>query len=228
MKVFMITNHIIGGGSEKVALYTIRILKRNMPDCELYLASCAEPAEQVVIAPYVSGFVHLESSKDRLRPLRYIFNNFNERQLEGFFSCTEIDVIHLHSFMGEISPSIIYAIRKYKRTNRALRVIQTVHDYGIACPNSSLFNYHMNKPCQTCVGKRSYLKCNIVINRCYRGRIMISLLKYIRIVILNLVKYTEIVDTFICPSDFARNILVKEGIASGKLRVIRNPMLPLL
>ncbi len=56
---------------------------------------------------------------------------------------------------------------------------------------------------------------------------MISLLKYIRIVILNLVKYTEIVDTFICPSDFARNILVKEGIASGKLRVIRNPMLPL-
>ncbi|MCL6098104.1 MAG: glycosyltransferase [Bacteroidetes bacterium] len=154
--------------------------------------------------------------------LNYIFSFRNYGLLQDFLARTEIDVIHLHGFFSSLSPSILLAIKQAKR-RRKIKVVQTLHDFHLVCPNSSLYNFNENKICEKCIGKK--FKFSIFIENCDRRGFIHSIIKGKRsFVSNNFLGHRKIVDTFICPSEFLKSKLIEDRVDENKITIIRNPV----
>ena len=71
---------------------------------------------------------------------RLFFNPIKYFQIKSYIKKINPDVIHIHN-INKYTISLLMAIRKNK-------VIQTVHDFSLICPN--LWNIHSdNSPCKT-------------------------------------------------------------------------------
>lgn len=168
-------------------------------------------------------FFSWEHNKKLLGIINYIFSIKNYIALNNFLERNKFDVIHLHGFFAALSPSILLAIKKAKRSNK-LKVVQTLHDFHIVCPNASLYHFNKNEVCEKCLGKK--LKLNVFCNNCDRRGYLHSVIKGIRSIIANnLLHHRDIVDKFICPSEFIRNKLLQDNIKENKIVLIRNPII---
>lgn len=70
------------------------------------------------------------------------------------------DVVHVHNFFPLLSPSIYDACYQAK-----VPVIQTLHNYRIACSNAMLFR--QGKNCEDCLGNK--IQWQGIIHGCYRN-----------------------------------------------------------
>ncbi|NMB83317.1 MAG: glycosyltransferase family 4 protein, partial [Ignavibacteria bacterium] len=163
-----------------------------------------------------------EESKFLSGTINYIFSFYNYRQLLKFLRTKRIDVIHIQGFFSSLSPSILLAIKKVKLKSK-IKVIQTLHEFHLICPNSSLFNFTKNEICEKCIGKKYKIK--IFFENCdRRGRIH-SIIKGLRsFVSNNILSHKDIVDIFITPSNFLREKLIEDGISPTKIKYIINPL----
>ena len=167
------------------------------------------------------SFHNWETDNKLTGTLNYIFSFRNYKRLRDFLNKTEIDIIHLQGFFSSLSPSILLAIKQAKK-KRKIKVVQTLHDFHLVCPNSSLYNFNRNKICEKCIGKK--LKLSIFIENCDRRGLMHSIIKGKRsFVASNVLGHRNIVDRFVCPSEFLKSKLIEDGIDKKKIEVIRNP-----
>ncbi|MBX9678356.1 MAG: glycosyltransferase [Gemmataceae bacterium] len=104
-----------GGGTEVIARRTIELLEKTGWDTRIF-TSADLPDEGVTARRYLSNpIAALELT----------------RTLEAF----RPDVVHLHNFYHRLSPSVLTAIDRHRRT-QPLRVVMTAHDFHLVCPNS--------------------------------------------------------------------------------------------
>lgn len=152
----------------------------------------------------------------------YIFSINNFRVLKNFLNNNKIDIIHLQGFFSSLSPSILLAI-KIAKAAKKIRVIQTLHEFHLICPNASLYNFNKNQICEKCIGKK--IKFNIFLENCDKRGLFYSIIKGVRSIISsNILKHKNVVDIFISPSIFLKEKIIEDGINPGKVRVIRNPI----
>lgn len=71
----------------------------------------------------------------------------------------QVDVVHMHDIHRQMSPSILYEIKK-----RGIPVVMTLHNYKMICP-SFLMMAH-GKPCEACDQGRYF---NAVKMKCVKG-----------------------------------------------------------
>lgn len=155
--------------------------------------------------------------------INYIFSLKNYVTIKKLLENKDIDIIHLHGFFSTISPSILIAIKKAK-ARRNIKVVQTLHDFHLVCPNASLYNFNKNIVCEKCLGKN--YKINIFWENCDRRGFSFSIIKGIRSIISNnLFHHKNIIDLFICPSEFIKIKLLHEGIQEEKIQLVRNPIM---
>ena len=163
-----------------------------------------------------------ENDNNLTGTVNYIFSIHNYRILQSFLNVTDVDVIHLHGFFSSISPSILLAIKKAKQKKK-IKIVQTLHDFHLICPNASLYNYNKNVICEKCIHKK--IKLSIMFENCDRRGLTYSIIKGIRsFVANNILHHKNIIDTFICPSEFLRSKLLEDGIDEKRIAVIRNPI----
>jgi glycosyltransferase involved in cell wall biosynthesis len=168
------------------------------------------------------GFRSWEDDNKFTGTINYVFSRHNYLVLKRFLELTPVDIIHIHGFFSSLSPSILLAIKKIKKTQK-LKVIQTLHDFHLVCPNAGLYNYSKNELCERCVGKK--VKLSIFTMNCDRRGFIHSFIKGIRSFLANnIFKHRDIIDYFICPSEFMKTKLLEDGIDPGKIAVIRNPI----
>jgi len=121
------------------------------------------------------------------------------------------DIVHIHNIYHQISPSILSVIKK-----RGLPIVMTVHDYSLVCPD-----YLMD-----CNGKNwEEIKQKgwiyFVKNKCFKNSYLKSFLAILRFRLhkrLNI--YDKNIDLYISPSQFTKNILVKNGLKENKIMVL--------
>lgn len=134
----------------------------------------------------------------------------------------EIDIIHLHGFIGALSPSILLAIKNTKKTKH-FYVVQTMHEFHLVCPNSILFDYSTRKICEACLSHK--VKYPIFIKRCDRRGRIFTLIKGVRSLIANnIIGHATLVDKIITPSNFVKEKLIQGKIIEGKIITISNPI----
>lgn len=124
------------------------------------------------------------------------------------------DVVHLHNIHSYLSPVVAKLAKR-----QGCKVVWTMHDYKLACPSySCLYN---GKPCELCLTD----KMGVLKTRCMKGSLVASILAYLEARYWNLKKLIKYTDTFICPSEFMGQIMIKAGIPQNKIVVKNNPIL---
>ena len=97
-------------------------------------------------------------------------------------------------------------------------IIQTLHDYKLICPNYKL--YSNNQICEQCLNNKYY---NCFFKKCMHNSWTKSFLAMIEAYLNNkILKYYDLVDLFIAPSQFMKNIYIKFGLKESKIKVIYN------
>lgn len=121
------------------------------------------------------------------------------------------DVLHLHNIHSYISPVVAEIAKKHK-----IPVVWTLHDYKPACPAYSCLSG--GKPCEKCFSD----KTNVLRYRCMKASMAASILAYLEAEVWNIKRLCRSTDTFICPSRFMRQAMIRAGIPSDKLEVLNN------
>lgn len=225
MKVLHVNNYWEKGGAESVFRFTIKALNEYYPDIDNYAAFTTD--EKKDLPKYNKNnnifiFDNWRWYNKIIGTFKYIYSIKNSRMMDQVLADIKPDIVHLHGFYSALSPSILTPLLKNKR-KFGIKIVQTVHDYHLMCPNSSFYCYSSNTRCTDCLGKKVKLK--ILWKSCDRRGWIPSLIKGIRsIVSLNLLRHKEVVDFFIAPSLFIKDMLIKEGIPKRKIKVVRNPI----
>lgn len=204
MKVIQINDYYEGGGAEVVYRKTTELLK----------------VKSIEVRSF--DIRNLGKKNKFLSPIEYIYSAKVYRKLYEILLEFKPNIIHIHNFYHILSPSILDAIREYKK-NFNCKVIMTVHDFHIICPNTGLISYKKDdvKICDKCIDKKNY---RIIVKNCDKRGVKYSLLKGIRSILnYNLKNVLETIDLFLTPSNFMKEKISKV-IDENKVRVLRNPI----
>src|SRR5476651_1183202 len=93
-----------------------------------------------IIATESLGYInHVYVSDGKTSFMSYIYSMKHKRLLLAELKKLKPDILHLQNFYHYLSPSVLAAIKIYKK-NHKLHVVFTAHDYHLICPNSG-FQY---------------------------------------------------------------------------------------
>lgn len=123
------------------------------------------------------------------------------------------DVVHVHNLFPIITPVVFEVCKKM-----SIPVVQTLHNYRLACVNTLL--YRDGNTCDDCIsyGLNEGIKHRCYNNSTFQSYIMADTLKYHR----RRNTWNDKVDRFICLSQFAKSKFIESGIEPEKLVVKPN------
>jgi glycosyltransferase involved in cell wall biosynthesis len=128
------------------------------------------------------------------------------------------DVVHVHNTFPLLSPAVYWTCQR-----QGIPVVQTLHNFRLACPQAMFLRD--NQVCEACLGK---LPWPAVVNRCYRGSALQSLVSAANITVHRaLGTYQHKVDRFIALNGFCRDKFIEMGLPADKIVVKPNFVAPL-
>ena len=99
-------------------------------------------------------------------PFRILYSTEAAKKIRKVLDDFQPDVVHVNNFNFQLTPSILYAIRKYeKQTGRTVQIVYTAHDSQLVCPNH-LMQRPSGELCQECLGQKQWNCTNVL----YFGR----------------------------------------------------------
>ena len=125
-----------------------------------------------------------------------------------------LDVVHVHNFFPLISPSVYYAAKA-----QGVPVVQTLHNYRLLCPNGLFFRD--NQLCEDCTGK--VIPYPGILHGCYRNSQLASAgVATMSGVHRAMRTWTEMVDLYVCLTEFAKQKFIEGGLPANKIVVKPN------
>ncbi len=212
MKVLQINKFFyLKGGAEKHFFDLIDLLSDSGQEVPVF----SMQDKKNLATPYAKYFaapVDLEKFSFTAS-LKYFRNWEAIKKLRQLLKDQRPDVAHLHNIAHQLTPAIIKVLKENN-----IPVIQTLHDYKLICPNYKLFT--QNKICYRCRGKKYY---NCFTHGCIDGSPSKSFLAMGEMYYNDSWhKYYELIDLFIAPSRFMKDICVFFGIPEDKIIVLNN------
>lgn len=144
--------------------------------------------------------------------LNIIYSLEAKRKFEQLVSDTQPDLIHLHIFQHQISPSILDVIKKYQ-----LPTVYTAHDLKMLCLNYKMLQH--GKICEQCKGRKYY---HCAINRCVKDSFLKSCLNVAEGYIHLWRQSYDAIDEIITPSNFYKRKFEEFGISPDRVTHIPN------
>jgi glycosyltransferase involved in cell wall biosynthesis len=149
--------------------------------------------------------------------LSSIYSRRARRQVAERIADSRPDIVHVHNFFPQLSPSVYYAC-----ANAKVPVIQTLHNFRLICPNALLFRE--GKPCEDCVGRT--IPWSGIRNACYRDSHVGTAVLATMLTTHRLWGTWQVVNAYIALSEFARRKLIAGGVPSSHLFVKPNCLVP--
>lgn len=149
-----------------------------------------------------------------LYPFRIISSSEARQKIAMVLDDFKPDYVHINNINFQITPSILYEIKK-----RSIPIIQTLHDYQNICPNHMLYIEHKKQICEQCQGHH-FTSC--IKNRCVHHSIAKSIIGAIESWYYHSKNTYDLIDAFVCPSQFLADKMKKFGFHEERLHVIHN------
>ena len=90
-----------------------------------------------------------------LYPFKIIYSVEARKKIRIVLDDFKPDVVHLNNFNFQITPSIIYEVRKWeKKMGNKIPIIFTAHDYQWVCPNHMMMIPSTGELCFQCEGAK--------------------------------------------------------------------------
>jgi len=206
MKILFVNKYFFRkGGSEMAFFDTAELLEKK--GHQVIFFSMEHPLNVPThYARYFVSHVDLNANYPVFRQLRvalrFIYSLEARKKVAALLLEHKPDLVHLHNFHHQISPSILAVFRKHN-----LPVIMTLHDYKLVCPIYTLFTN--GKTCEACRRGRYYW---CLWKKCTKGSTLKSALSMVESYINNsLFRFHDWVDVFISPSKFLVDKLREMG-----------------
>lgn len=220
MKILLVNKYFFPkGGSETSFFNTAKILKDH--DHQVSFFSMAHPSNiKTLYSKYFVSNVDFEEpasfKKNIKTSARILYSMEAKKKLEELLRQETPDIVHLHNIHHQISPSILYTLKKFK-----LPVVMTLHDYKMVCPIYTMIL--RGQVCERCRDKR-YFHCTL--HRCCKDSFSKSFLNTIEMYFHNsILKSYNLIDVFISPSQFLESKLREMGFR-GNIIHLRNFVIP--
>jgi len=212
LKILQINKfHYLKGGSERHYLAVSELLEKKGHKVSYF----SMQDKKNIANKYTKYFVdYIDLHKFSLKSIFKFFYNYDAiKRLKKLIEDEKPDIAHLHNIAHQLTPAIINLLKKNN-----IKIVQTLHDYKLICPNAKLYNKNGN--CQRCLGGKYYncFRYSCVHNS--RAKSFLGMLEAYYYKKVN--KAYDKVDMFIAPSQFMKDVSVKFGVAEQKIKVIYN------
>jgi len=112
------------------------------------------------------------------------------------------DIVHLHNFAHQISPSILHVLKK-----NGIPVVMTMHDYKLVCAPYTLLSH--GKVCERCKNGR-FINC--LKQKCVKNSKIKSFLNTLEMYLHHhVLKIYDLIDVYISPSAFLKEKTTEMG-----------------
>ena len=192
------TRHREQGGEDVVVDTEAALLREAGHDVMQFIARNPESAPQAAAALSLAPWNPLMANR-----LRRVITDF------------EPDVAHVHNTWFAMSPSVIAVLKK-----SGVPVVMTLHNYRHVCANARLFRD--GRPCEDCVGTSPWQG---VRHACYRGSRAQSAIAVSAQSLHRRLGTWDLVEAFIVLTDFQKDVMVRGGVPSDRIKIKPNPVL---
>jgi glycosyltransferase involved in cell wall biosynthesis len=151
-----------------------------------------------------------------LYPFKIIYSREARVKLRAVLDDFKPEVVHLNNFNYQLTPSIIYEIKKYKKS---CKIVYTAHDYQLVCPDHLLKHPDVIGSCDKCT-KGNYFHC--IKGKCIHGSTVKSFFGAIEGMLYRFLKTYRYIDIVICPSKFVESKLKLNPCLDKKTIMLRN------
>lgn len=216
MKILMVNKFFyIKGGSETYYF----ALKRKLEEEGHQVIDFSMKDEKNFESPYSDFFVDNVdysgksslSSKIKMAS-NIIYSQEAKSKFESLVLKEKPDVVHLHIFQHQISPSIMDVCKKYD-----IPTVYTAHDLKMICLNYKMM--HHGVICEDCKDGHLY---HCALNRCVKDSISKSCINTIEGYLHKWRKSYDAIDYIITPSDFYRKKFIEFGVNPERVVHIPN------
>lgn len=153
-------------------------------------------------------------------PFKIIYSREARKKIRVVLDDFAPDVVHLNNFNFQLTPSIIYEVKKYERqSGKRVKLVYTAHDYQLVCPNHMMKIPASGENCEKCLSK-GLMECTR--NRCIHYSRVKSLLGSMEAVLYRRIRTYRYIDQIICPSEFMERKLLSNSLFAGKTIVMHN------
>lgn len=220
MKVLLVNKfHYEKGGSER---YYFNLAKGFLDagDSVIYFAMQSDKNLDSQTKDYFVKEKNVNGSF--LQKIKFIFSmNYSKEAYSKMYSLVEKekpDLVILNLVHKHLTTSIIKAIKDYDKN---IPILWTMHDYITVCPAYTMLN-GKGENCEDCLTLGS--KC-VVKNKCIGNSTLQSILAKREYDFIRKKGYYNLVDAYICPSQFMLNALERGNFTTSKLVKMYNPIL---
>lgn len=218
MKILMVNKFLYpNGGSETYIFQLGKELERQGHQVEYF---GMEHEGRIVgnhAECYTSGMdFHTGKLQKLLYPFKILYSGEAKRKMLRVLEDFQPDVVHLNNFNFQLTPSVIYAVKKYeKKHGIRVKLVYTAHDYQWVCPNHMMRIPATGELCQACI-EEGFGQCTK--QRCIHNSKIKSVLGTVEATLYKCLKTYSYVDVIICPSNFLKKKLdTYEGLCNKTL-----------
>lgn len=144
--------------------------------------------------------------------LRIIWNREAQKKLTALIEEFQPDIAHLHNIYHQLSPSILWTLKKHK-----VPLVMTLHDYKVLSPNHDLFV--RGKIWEHTSGWRC------LVDRCVKDSFLKSLDAAVEKWLHDFLGSYRLIQRFISPSQFLIDLFRKHGKELPFVKIAQ-PLLP--
>lgn len=182
-----------------VAEFSMQDLKNSHSDYEKYFVSNIDYDNKHLLEKIKIGCQIIYSIEAR-------------KKISKLLDVYKPDLVHLHIFQHQLSPSILLEIKK-----RNIPLVYTAHDLKSICPNYKMLTHDC--VCEECLGHK-YYKC--IQNQCVKNSYIKSAISCTEAYLHLWLKYYDLIDLIITPSEFYRKKLIEFRFPAEKVLHIPN------
>ncbi len=198
MRVLQMHNHHLGkGGAMEVLAYEAALLSAGGHAVEQYTLPAAEELGLSSVRAGLKAVWNVEASREAGRRIRAF----------------RPDVVHVHTPFPLMSPAVFRAAARER-----VPAVTTVHSYRWSCIAATCFRD--NAICEDCIGSR--LKLAGIRHRCYHDSVGGSAALTAGLVLHRQLGTMDTIDRFITLTDFAKQVLVRDGVPAARIAVKSN------
>lgn len=216
MKVLLVNKFLYPNGGSETYIFKIGKELENQGHIVEYFGM--EHHDRIVgntVGAYTSSMdFHTGKLQKLLYPFKIIYSWEARRKIGQVLDNFKPDVVHLNNFNFQLTPSILYEIKKHN-----IPIVYTAHDSQLVCPNHLMQQYLTGARCTECINK-SPMQCTK--HRCIHGSLMKSILGTIEAYVYRLAGAYKLIDIVIAPSEFIKEKLETNNDLKGKIIVKRN------
>lgn len=222
MKILMVNKFLHpNGGSETYVFELGKQLQREGHQVEYF---GMEHEGRIVgnrVGSYTSDLdFHTGKMIKFLYPFKILYSQEARTKIRKVLADLKPDIVHINNFNFQLTPSIIYEIRRFERQNHSrIKIIFTAHDYQLICPDHMMRIPATGENCERCQSV-GWGQC--IRNKCIHGSFLKSLLGSLEGWIYGRLKTYKNFDCLICPSYFMEEKLCSVPLFKGKTIVMHN------